>query len=64
MYARYLAGDLRLFSSHGYGTDAVLTLQALASEARERLPIYNEIGARKLYDAQGVASDWTDKITE
>ena len=27
LYARYLAGDLQLFSVDGLGTDAVLTLQ-------------------------------------
>jgi len=60
LYARYLAGDLQLFSVDGLGTDAVLILQTLASEAKERLPIYNQDGAKKIYEAQSVSRDWTD----
>ena len=60
LYARYLAGDLQLFSVDGLGTDAVLILQTLASEARERLPVYNQDGAKKIYEAQSVSRDWTD----
>lgn len=61
LYARYLAGNLKLYSCDGYGTDAVLTLQSNASKAQERLPIYNDHGAKKIYDSQSVADDWTDK---
>ena len=59
LYARYFAGDLELFSSEGWGTEAVIYLRALAGEAKERLPIYHESGSKRIYEAQLSASDWT-----
>jgi len=59
LYARYFAGDLELYSSEGWGTDAVIYLRALAGEAKERLPIYHESGSKRIYEAQLSASDWT-----
>jgi len=41
LYARYFNGDLRVASYQGYGTDVYIYTRALASSARERLPIYN-----------------------
>jgi len=41
LYARYFNGDLRVASYEGYGTDVYIYTRALASTARERLPIYN-----------------------
>ena len=43
----------------GYGTDAVLYLQTAANSATERLPVYNELDAKKIYDAHLAADDWT-----
>jgi len=59
LYARYFAGDLELYSTEGWGTDAIVYLRALAGEAKERLPIYHEAGSRMIYEAQLTASDWT-----
>ena len=36
LYARYLAGDLQLFSVDGLGTDAVLTLQVTTAVRNSR----------------------------
>jgi len=41
LYARYFDGDLRLTSYQGYGTDVYIYIRALASSARERIPVYN-----------------------
>ena len=41
LYARYLGGDLQLSSMEGYGTDALVHLCAVASEAVEALPRYD-----------------------
>jgi len=59
LYARYFAGDLEIYSTEGWGTDAVIYLRALAGEAKERLPIYHEAGSKMIYEAQLTASDWT-----
>lgn len=59
LYARYFAGDLNLYSVDGLGTDAILYLQAHPEDARERLPVYHEMGSRKIYEAQLAADDWT-----
>lgn len=59
LYARYFAGDLDLSSIEGYGTEVFVYLQALESEAKERLPVYHETGSKKIYEAKLTASDWT-----
>ena len=59
LYARYFAGDLQIYSSEGWGTDAVIYLHALAEEAKERLPVYHETGSKRIYEAQLAPSDWT-----
>ena len=60
LYARYFNGDLTLSSIEGYGTEVFVYLQALESEAKERLPVYHETGSKKIYEAKLTASDWTE----
>ncbi|TRY72503.1 hypothetical protein TCAL_00193 [Tigriopus californicus] len=60
LYAQYFAGNLQIYSCDGYGTDAVIYLQALARDAKERLPVYHETGSKKIYEAQLAANDWTE----
>ena len=61
--ARYFAGDLQLFSYDGFGTSAVLYLQAHPENAQEILPIYHPTSSKKIYEAQLAANDWTRKPT-
>ena len=61
LYARYFAGDLELFSYDGYGTSAVLYLQAHPENAQEILPIFHPTSSKKIYEAQLAANDWTEK---
>nr|CAG4644035.1 EOG090X07QN [Lepidurus arcticus] len=57
LYARYLLGDLALTSYEGYGTDAVISLKALSSEANEMLPVFNHSSSRH-YRAALPSNDW------
>ena len=59
VYARYFIGDLTLSSIEGYGTEVFVYLQALESEAKERLPVYHETGSKKIYEAKLTPLDWT-----
>eukprot|EP00096_Caligus_rogercresseyi_P013131 TRINITY_DN5797_c0_g1_i1.p1 TRINITY_DN5797_c0_g1~~TRINITY_DN5797_c0_g1_i1.p1 ORF type:complete len:423 (+),score=151.03 TRINITY_DN5797_c0_g1_i1:141-1409(+) len=59
LYARYFAGDLQIYSCDGFGTDALVYLQAESEHARENLPIYHETGSRKIYEAHLTPNDWT-----
>jgi len=59
LYARYFNGDLTMSSIEGFGTEVFIYLQALESEAKERLPVYHETGSKKIYEAKLTASDWT-----
>lgn len=59
LYARYLSGDLQLFSMDGYGTDAQLTFPAKPENAMERLPVWHETGSKRIYEAQLAPDDWT-----
>ncbi|XP_041458551.1 pyruvate dehydrogenase (acetyl-transferring) kinase isozyme 2, mitochondrial-like [Lytechinus variegatus] len=58
LYAKYFHGDLTLSSMDGYGTDAVVYLKVLSSEAAELLPIYNSAVSR-YYKTPTPASDWS-----
>ncbi|XP_029444786.1 pyruvate dehydrogenase kinase, isozyme 4 isoform X2 [Rhinatrema bivittatum] len=57
LYAKYFQGDLKLYSTEGYGTDAVVYLKALSSESVERLPVFNK-SAWKHYQMSMEADDW------
>ena len=61
LYARYFNGDLTLSSIEGFGTEVFVYLQALETEAKERLPVFHETGSKKIYEAKLTASDWTDR---
>lgn len=39
VYAQYLSGQLYLSSIEGYGTDAIIGMQAMSEKAFERLPL-------------------------
>jgi len=59
LYARYFQGDLTLMSAEGYGTDALVCLKAMASEANETLPIYNKTTQRQ-YTTSHQTNDWSN----
>lgn len=46
LYARYLQGDLVVSSMEGYGTDAIIYLKVLSSEANEVLPVFNRTSSK------------------
>jgi pyruvate dehydrogenase kinase 2/3/4 len=46
LYARYLQGDLVVTSFEGYGTDAIIYLKVLSSEANEVLPVFNRTSSK------------------
>ncbi len=58
LYAKYFHGDLTLSSMDGHGTDAVVYLKVLSSEANELLPIYNRSVSR-MYQSTTSISDWS-----
>jgi len=60
LYARYFYGDIYLSSVDGYGTDATLYLQALAKEASEVLPIFNQKSKQHYEKPKPMVADWTD----
>ena len=64
LYARYFNGDLAMSSIEGFGTEVFVYLQALESEAKERLPVFHETGSKKIYDAKLTAPDWTGSKNE
>uniref|UniRef100_A0A8C6Y5Y9 Protein-serine/threonine kinase n=1 Tax=Naja naja TaxID=35670 RepID=A0A8C6Y5Y9_NAJNA len=57
LYAKYLHGDLNLYSISGYGTEAVIHLKALSAESVEKLPVFNK-SACKRYQTSIEADDW------
>ncbi|CAB3361274.1 pyruvate dehydrogenase (acetyl-transferring) kinase, mitochondrial [Cloeon dipterum] len=61
LYARYLQGDLVLQSCEGFGTDAVVYLKALSSEANELLPVFNKTSSR-FYKTTIPAGDWSNNV--
>lgn len=46
LYARYLQGDLVVTSFEGYGTDAIIYLKVISSEANEVLPVFNRTSSK------------------
>ncbi|XP_053636878.1 pyruvate dehydrogenase (acetyl-transferring) kinase, mitochondrial isoform X2 [Cherax quadricarinatus] len=60
LYARYFHGDLMLTSCEGYGTDAIIFLKALSSEANELLPVYNKTCQRQ-YSTPIQTHDWSSQ---
>ncbi|XP_042236274.1 pyruvate dehydrogenase (acetyl-transferring) kinase, mitochondrial-like isoform X1 [Homarus americanus] len=61
LYARYFHGDLMLTSCEGYGTDAIIFLKALSSEANELLPVYNKTCQRQ-YSTPVQTHDWSSQM--
>lgn len=57
LYARYFLGDLSLTSMDGYGTDAVISLKAIPSEASELLPVFGA-SSRRLITMSSQAPDY------
>ncbi|XP_035657532.1 pyruvate dehydrogenase (acetyl-transferring) kinase isozyme 2, mitochondrial-like isoform X1 [Branchiostoma floridae] len=62
LYAKYFQGDLQLVSQEGYGTDALIWLKALSSEANELLPVFNTTSSRH-YGTNIPTSDWSSPYT-
>ncbi|XP_032691440.1 pyruvate dehydrogenase (acetyl-transferring) kinase, mitochondrial isoform X2 [Odontomachus brunneus] len=60
LYARYLHGDIVLLSCEGYGTDAIIYLKALSTEANELLPIFNKTSS-KFYRTPVPTADWSSQ---
>ena len=58
LYARYLQGDLVIASLEGYGTDAIIYLKVLSSEANELLPVFNKTSSKHYRSALGT-HDWS-----
>ncbi|RXG59505.1 [Pyruvate dehydrogenase (acetyl-transferring)] kinase, mitochondrial [Armadillidium vulgare] len=61
LYARYFHGDLVLTSLEGYGTDALIYLKAISSEANELLPVYNKTCQRQ-YTTSHQTNDWSSQV--
>ena len=58
LYARYLQGDLVISSMEGYGTDAIVYLKVLSSEANELLPVFNKTSIKHYTSILGT-HDWS-----
>ncbi|XP_031573649.1 pyruvate dehydrogenase (acetyl-transferring) kinase, mitochondrial-like [Actinia tenebrosa] len=61
LYAKYFDGDLQIYSMEGYGTDAMIWLKALSSDASEVLPVYNTRTPKNYEEVKGFnyARDWS-----
>ncbi|KAF7495679.1 [Pyruvate dehydrogenase (acetyl-transferring)] kinase [Sarcoptes scabiei] len=59
LYARYFQGDLMISSMEGYGTDAIVYLKVLSSEANELLPIFNKTSSKHYTNAKQGTHDWS-----
>lgn len=59
LYARYLQGDLVISSMEGYGTDAILFLKVLSSEANELLPVFNKTSSKHYTSMMAGRHDWS-----
>lgn len=62
LYARYFNGDLWLNSVDGFGTDAMICLKLLPTDASELLPVYNKTAHLKYSDSADHVSDWSDPL--
>lgn len=58
LYARYFHGDLVICSYEGLGTDAIVYLKVLSSDANEMLPVFNKASQRR-YQANLANHDWS-----
>ena len=63
LYARYFHGDLVICSYEGLGTDAIVYLKVLSSEANEMLPVYNKASQRR-YQVNLANHDWSSGQTQ
>ena len=58
LYARYFHGDLVISSYEGYGTDSIVYLKVLSTEASELLPVFNKTSSRHYKTVVG-SHDWS-----
>jgi pyruvate dehydrogenase kinase 2/3/4 len=58
LYARYFHGDLVINSFEGYGSDAIVYLKVLSSEASELLPVFNKTSSKHYKSITG-SHDWS-----
>lgn len=58
LYARYFHGDLQLYSMHGLGTDALIYLKTMCSQANEVLPVFNKATSLR-YEVPSHSHDWS-----
>lgn len=63
LYARYFQGDLVICSYEGYGTDAMVYLKVLTSEASELLPVFNKASLRR-YKSNLANHDWSSAVSQ
>jgi len=62
LYARYFHGDLVMSSYEGYGTDALIYLKVLSSEASELLPVFNKTSSKHYKSVVG-SHDWSSGVS-
>lgn len=59
LYARYFGGDMKQVSVHGFGTDTIIYLQALETDAKENLPIFNASSSNRIRNISNQVPEWT-----
>ena len=59
LYAKYFQGDLILNSFEGYGTDSIVYLKVLSSEASEFLPVFNKSSSKHYRTGNISSHDWS-----
>lgn len=62
LYARYLHGDLVISSYDGYGSDCIIYLKVLSSEANELLPVFNKTSSKHYKSIIG-SHDWSSGVS-
>jgi len=60
LYSRYFLGDLTLTSMEGLGTDTIIHLKAIPSEASELLPVFGT-SSRRFITMTAKVPDWITK---